>query len=106
MLRYIVIDGMAAIPAIVATDLAAGDRPAIARTAKGVFTLTFPYDVRFFNGDVQRGGMNHDATPMLFTSVFATNNLRVLRVFTYGITAGSPTKTFPEDGRMSIVIWR
>lgn len=105
-LRYLVIDGTPATPTILATNLAAGDRPTIARLAKGAFALTFPFDIAFFNGDVQRGGVNHDATQMIFTSVFATNNRRVMRVFTYGITAGNPTKTFPEDGRMSILVLR
>ena len=105
-LRYIVIDGMAAAPAIVETNLVAADRPTITRTGVGSYTLTFRFPVRFFNGNVQRGGVNHDASQMIFSSVFATNNLRVLRVATYSLTPGNPTKTAPADGRLSVLVVR
>jgi hypothetical protein len=105
-LRYIVIDGMAAAPAIVETNLVALDRPTITRTGVGSYTLTFRFPIRFFNGNVQRGGPNHDASQMLFSSVFATNNLRVMRVATYSLSPGNPTRTAPADGRLSILVVR
>ena len=105
-LRYLVIDGTATPPTVVETNLAAADRPVIVRLAKGVYQLTFRFDIRFFNGGVQRGGPAHDASQMLFTSVFATNNARVIRVFTYAFSAGNPTRTAAEDGRLSILVVR
>jgi len=105
-LRFIAIDGTMATPAIIQTNLAAGDRPTITKTGTGAYTLTFRFDVQFFNGDVQRGGPNHDASSMLFTSVFATNNLRVLRVRTFGIDPANPVRAFPLDGRLSILVVR
>ena len=93
-------------PVIVDTNLAAGDRPTVTRLAKGAYALTFRFDIRFFSGTVQRGGPNHDASEMLLTSTFATNNPRVIRVFTYAFSAGNPTKTSLEEGRMSILVVR
>lgn len=104
--RYLVIDGTQPSPTIIQTNLPNAARPTITRVGVGAYRLAFPFDVQFFNGDVQAGGGNHDASPMLFTSVFATNNLRVLQVRTYGLDPSNPMRAFPQNGRMSILVVR
>jgi hypothetical protein len=108
-LRFLVIDGKATPPTILQTNLAPADRPTVARTMTGAFTLRFPFPVQFFSGDVQLGAPGFDAGLSLFSAVFDPTNLRVLQVRTFGLNPGGtgvPVSMFPANGRMSIVVVR
>ncbi|HUR82241.1 MAG TPA: hypothetical protein VM733_15865 [Thermoanaerobaculia bacterium] len=104
-LRWVWIDGTVT-PPVLQTDLAAGERPTVTRMSAGGYRLEFRRDVRFFNGDAQRGGGSGDAASMLFTSRYDTANPRVFYITTYAIGTATPVSFTPMDSRMSIVIVR
>jgi hypothetical protein len=104
-LRWVFIDGTVTPPAL-QTDLPAAERPTVTRAGPGGYRLEFRRDVRFFNGDAQRGGGLGDAASLLFTSRYDTTNRRVFYITTYAIGTATPVSFTPMDGRMSIVIVR
>jgi hypothetical protein len=105
-LQFIAVNGTVNPPVVLQSSLPPAQRPAVQRLGVGFYRFTFTTNVSFFNGHAQRGGAGGDASSMLLTSAFHTNNARIVDVRTHSIVTGSPTNTTPADSRMSIIFTR
>lgn len=105
-LHSIVVDGTVNPPAILQSSLPLNQRPTVQRLSTGFYRFTFRANVLFFNGHAQRGGGGGDASLMLLTSTFHTNNPRLIDVHTFVLTPGATTSTTRGDARLSVVFTR
>ena len=102
-LRYVAINGTNG--AILASDLAAADRPTVTRISAGFYRLVFRFNIVVFAGDAQAPGGGGDATAMIFTSTYDPARPREIHVKTLGVASGQPVLN-AMDGRITVIVNR